>query len=194
MAARPIKFRAWDREARVIREVLNLSFNELNEISEITVKIGEAYQIGDDNEEEVLAGIPCDCGLGKFELMQFTGLLDKNGKEIYEGDIVIDHDDNTRMNYQIEWMEGCWFMTGIEKNDELVTVLLGRSDPSSDVEVIGNIYENPELIEMTSNQAIRERALCKHKWTEETLKPSCVYCGKEGYYADDPRKQGGEEW
>ena len=83
-------------------------------------------------------------------LMQYTGLKDKNGKEIYEGDIVQILPKNrttyySRMNtFVVEYMEldncgDCTEDSGIGFNFYL-------KDPSEDLEVIGNIYENPELL------------------------------------------------
>ena len=74
------------------------------------------------------------------ELMQYIGLKDKNGKEIYEGDIVrfwFVGDEFIRL---VEWsVPQAGFVAGF-------SVDLGKVDGTSAVEVIGNIYENPELI------------------------------------------------
>jgi len=70
-----------------------------------------------------------------LEIMQFTGLHDKNGNEIYEGDIVI-HDDFRGRKQQV---------MGVMVWDER-TAGFSRFYPLDRFEVIGNIYDNPELV------------------------------------------------
>lgn len=72
--------------------------------------------------------------------MQYTGINDKNGVEIYEDDIVEDYEGRLcRVNYA----NGCFYSVLI--SDDCIHELL--SDNSSLCEVIGNIHENPELLE-----------------------------------------------
>lgn len=72
-------------------------------------------------------------------LMQYTGLKDKNGKEIYEGDIVRIQDDKY-FTKEIQWKQGIsgFIIKDVSLLDEYVIKQL---------EVIGNIYENAELLE-----------------------------------------------
>ena len=71
-------------------------------------------------------------------LMQFAGLLDKKEKEIYEGDII----RKGRNKFIIEFRDGGFEMVGIG------FVCVARfCSAYRDIEVIGNIYENPELLE-----------------------------------------------
>jgi len=82
---------------------------------------------GDDGIEKVL----------EIKWCQFTGLKDKNGTEIYEGDIL--HQDNYS-DWVVEWHNTGFYIYNV-CNPEMHFVLV-----KSDREVIGNIYENPELI------------------------------------------------
>ena len=80
----------------------------------------------------------------KFILMQFTGLHDKNGKEIYEGDIVRDQRPCGEIYIsQVLWDETA-AMYIISDPDETLT--FADIHPAW-LEVIGNIHENPELLE-----------------------------------------------
>ena len=75
-------------------------------------------------------------------LGEYTGLKDKNGKEIYEGDIV-KCSFYPEFVFEIKFTELCWYMRKIPTSEhiKLSDVLY------EDLEVIGNIYDNPELLE-----------------------------------------------
>ncbi len=117
---REIKFRAWDKPKKTLfywAEVV---------VSMLGVGTGKPHNIF-DNETVVL--------------MQYTGLKDKNGLDIYEGDIIKgDHCDGggSIKDGVVEFNSAAWAIKGIS--------YLLRS--FTDLEVIGNIYENPKLIEV----------------------------------------------
>ena len=76
-----------------------------------------------------------------FIIMQCTGLEDKNGKLIYEGDIVEDALMNRfTITFNEEYLS--YLLTNIKTNEQMVFY------PNIKLEVIGNIYENPELLEV----------------------------------------------
>ena len=92
-----------------------------------------------DNKQERWATIPNK----NVELMQFTGLLDKNGKEIYEGDIY--HQGDPQITYIVEFRDAAFMGKQVGN-----TSYAGLFHWQGLHEVIGNIYENPELL--TSNK------------------------------------------
>lgn len=89
----------------------------------------------------------------EVELMQYTGLKDKNGKEIYEGDIVhcteLRNDKISEHVSDVFFEDGCWLVHEGKMCD--VELYLYENKPTklplTEIEVIGNIYENPELFQ-----------------------------------------------
>ena len=97
----------------------------------------ETYMIDDGTNATSMSWIP----------MQFTGLLDKNGKEIYEGDIV----KLRNRNCKVYWAD-CGFALIREKDNQVWEWngnLKGYCDGlwGGPPEIIGNVYENPELLD-----------------------------------------------
>ena len=85
--------------------------------------------------------IPFGCYLSDMEIMQDTGLKDKMGKAIFEGDILKDGG----LNFVVEWNDrnGCFARKGLSE------FYFGQT--ANICEVIGNIWENPELLPLNKN-------------------------------------------
>lgn len=139
---REIKFRAWMKsDKRMITDTQE--FIHLIVTNKGVMKLQPQY------EEDYYAVIPKQL----YELMTSTGLFDKNGKEIYEGDIVsipiykpMPVGKVTDSLYKVVWNddEARFDYIG-EKN--LMGTPCCSSGNQNITEVIGNIYENPELLE-----------------------------------------------
>lgn len=136
------KFRAWDKEENLWIKVASLVFDEEGEMWYLGPVMDDFNPVYYENE------------LGKtWEIMQSTGLKDKNGVEIFEGDIVSVRNHPFQKteksgagieidgDYAISWNEGD--LTWCAGN-----LLLARLKPY--VTVAGNIYENPELLEQAN--------------------------------------------
>jgi len=125
ISKRAIKFRAWDKDGGMKHITSFLSFGRTGEFSSV-----------EDNEDVVL--------------MQFTGLLDKHGKEIYEGDIVVQGEPSiNRELLLVRWHQNRFIAT----MDNVKTDALSFSYDSSftfmdwhRLEVIGNVFEDKNLL------------------------------------------------
>lgn len=116
---RELKFRVWSEEDKEYRPDIK--------VSDLAIDIDGVPSTIYSNEGD------------RFDIEQYTGLKDKNGKEIYEGDIVEIFGDIAR----VSWLDdGCCFHAN---NDDgyIATIYL----VSKHGVVIGNIHENPELSE-----------------------------------------------
>lgn len=117
------KFRAWDKHNKKMftnEELIIWNDNVYaNDRRKLSVDKLKGWSISD-----------------KF-LMQSTGLADKNGVEIFEGDILKDDSESGKVVYDPD--RTMWRVYGKDFDDALSDWWMGR--------VIGNIYENPELME-----------------------------------------------
>ena len=128
---REIKYKSWDTKDKVIRDVVGMSL--YHESLSVDIEFGKYLQ--DD--------------IKRFELMQYTGLKDKNGVEIYEGDIL--STDLSRLYLIVEFRNGAFMYQCHHDGQNYYDFM----EPANERlkfntkyhEVIGNIYENPELLE-----------------------------------------------
>ncbi len=160
---REIKFRVWDKDNKV------MIFDFQDQIGiDLYGSIIRFYSVNDgdgyiDEMEEDISG--------RYHLQRYTGLKDKNGKDIYEGDYIsvvgkydpteeiIDEVGYGEFEFEIPPFEmkaiGFYIQTKkMSKGDLLPGRYQDKMPFNSDIEctVIGNIYENPELLEEKSER------------------------------------------
>lgn len=143
MQGREIKFRIWDKDLKKMRVC--------------GTDIHDSIAFDMDNNA-VYYNMQNGCGsladgTGTYDLMQFTGLCDKNSKEIYEGDV----GEEDGVFYQVIWVDsGAMYGAKVIKTDFVLTRQLTfplqqyiiEGTKVCNFEIIGNIYENPELLEV----------------------------------------------
>jgi uncharacterized phage protein (TIGR01671 family) len=126
---RTIKFRAWDKKEKILVNVDGIDFP--------TQKITYSHPTkthGVDNDAVIIRE-----DFINIIVEQWTGLFDKNGKEIYEGDICWFEDSYSAV---IEYDQGCFYVDVYSDFDPIYRMLNNK------IEVIGNIHDNPELKEV----------------------------------------------
>ena len=120
---REIKFRAWNKQRKEMFEVANIDFKE-KKVTLVNGIIRLSNVIFDD-----------------VKLMQYTGLNDKNGKEIYEGDIVVLNNIENDNMCIVRYEHSSYRLEGRSLREDLSNV------EDRFLEVVGNIYENKNLLE-----------------------------------------------
>lgn len=147
------KFRAWDRKNKVMRDVKGLIWEETDFIGHCNL-IAHCPPRGHEFNEWFTVALDGS----KYQLMQSTGLKDMNGVDIFEGDVVKvsdggnEEDSYTSVvkNYADEGYPAfdieapsSWYY----ESNVLSTIMGGDYET---IEVIGNVWENPNLLEQTN--------------------------------------------
>ena len=134
---REIKFRAWDKIKKIflptdVWAVVNTDFKAFG----IMIEDFEEYREGEYFYKEFI------------ELSQYTGLKDKNGKEVFEGDL-IDYGfyGNKKILAEVVFQIGRYCLKVYENNEEYISEFHNDKDHETIwYEVIGSVFENPELL------------------------------------------------
>nr|DAJ28169.1 MAG TPA: YopX protein [Caudoviricetes sp.] len=130
-----LKYRAWHKTWEEIGIVKRIRFDDDGNATTVLF-IGK--HLGENAK------------IDNFTLMQSTGLFDKNGKEIFEGDVIAIEVDDTETPINARVFQnskiGVLMFHVFEDNEDVPMVEL-LEDNSVAFEIIGNIYETPELLE-----------------------------------------------
>lgn len=124
---REIKFRAWLKEDKKMVNVETMDFTDKSIQYLKKSEIINAYILKRESFDDV-------------ELMQYTGVKDKNGKEIYEGDIVILNDAEEENRCIVKYKYGSYILIDGDLRENLSNV------EDRFLEVVGNIYQNKNLL------------------------------------------------
>lgn len=145
---REIKFRVWDKADKVMCDVTYLKFSNVQYMN-VGYRKNTGGKIIDENAllDESMSGTCI--------LMQYTGMKDKNSKEIYEGDIVQRNIFGNNVVGEIVWMDigGTGFYLKVREGSRISFYPIGRGQLDDDDGewcndiILGNIHDNPELLD-----------------------------------------------
>lgn len=147
---REIKFRAWDKEKNCMVYDGDTKWNPLAYPVSVTYKSirycikgtwGNENVVKDEDGREGYRQWELDRYYQKVEIMEFTGFRDKDGTEIYEGDILRCQFDDKMIPINLPVR---WYMCGWEPFNGYSDIFMNGYKPSDHL-VVGNIYENPEI-------------------------------------------------
>lgn len=134
---REIKFRAWDTKQRKMFYNVESMYED-----------DPTGMFGKTNSPRFLCFGECldEVKKGIIELMQYTELKDKNGKEIYEGDIIKTGAGDIAVVEHFIGKNICSIISGFNINFKIIQCTDQGSIHESTWKIVGNIYQNPELI------------------------------------------------
>lgn len=151
--SREIKFRAWDELEKRMWTLDDAGEDSGDDSIQYFSENG-SLEFG--RLEYYDTGLGINSHFEKFPLMQYTGLKDKNGKEIYEGDIVEYNDFNSLRTGghtedkiivgKVVFSCGMWMVEAKNCGHDLYEGLVNDEE----LEIIGNIYDNPGILEETA--------------------------------------------
>lgn len=139
--SREIKFRAWDKEDNKMWKVVSITESVWGDCEEAHIRVCEFHENPSKKETDVRMSVD-------YELMQYTGLKDRNRCEVYEGDIVLCK--HWQSKFKVVFEAGMFRCRNIARGYEDQKVSLATFFGEVGCTVIGNIYENPELLEATA--------------------------------------------
>ena len=126
---REIKFRCWDKKCKQ-EDLQMFSWEEMKD-----TQMNDFFS----NHNK------------RYKLMQYTGLKDKNGMEVYEGDIVREQRKRFKdKHFVAKWNNGIGSYTFKPVDKSATSWPCFNIGTVENLEVVGNIYENPELLKETN--------------------------------------------